>query len=93
VTVNWERDLPNMDLPAEGDQACGSVFDSLLRDAAGFAGRAEVEKALLVVWRPGEGREQVDRWVRGFTYTQLLGLLRHLTVELERATERDDEEL
>jgi hypothetical protein len=93
MTVNWERDLPDMSLPDEGDQAGGSVFDSLLSDAAEFDGRAEVEKVLLVVWRPGEGRELVDRWVRGFTYTQLLGLLRHLTVELERATERDDEEL
>jgi hypothetical protein len=94
VTVNWERDLPDMSLPAEGEApATDGPVVAYLR---GLLANPDVAKATKVVvltaYEDDEEYEHICRYQHGVTFSEQVGLVTYHYERLRRQVVGAEEE-
>jgi hypothetical protein len=77
VTVNWERDLPNVDLPGEGGTP--TTDGPVVAYLRGLLSNPDVARATKVVvltaYEDDEGDECICRWYHGCAFSEQVGLV------------------
>jgi hypothetical protein len=92
VTVNWERDLPNVDLPGEGEPpATDGPVVAYLR---GLLTNPEIARAtklvVLTAYEDDEGDECICRYYHGCAFSEQLGLVAYHHERLRRLAVGED---